>query len=209
MYNATPLIEFAKTIVQFILAGLLLAKWMSSKERFYTDIPFLFGMLFMFVAIGEALDALFDAQLLLATLELYKVRLFIAVTGLTFIVFLLFVIWVRKNYRYHSIFSASFLGIFGSLILISENATTALLVASIAIILVAIPSGITLIVIWRLKRLPEFHSLLAAIAIVIIVLGQILENILSGSSILWISEGVDLLGWITLYLSTVIRPNYT
>ena len=83
------------------------------------------------------------------------------------------------------------------------------MVASIAIILVAIPSGITLIVIWRLKRLPEFHSLLAAIAIVIIVLGQILENILSGSSILWISEGVDLLGWITLYLSTVIRPNYT
>ena len=209
MYSLTPIIESGKVIVQFILAALLITKWVSAEKRFYTDIPFLFGMLFTFIAIGETFDVFFDAHLLPMTLELYKLRVFMVIVGLTFIVFLLSVVWAKKNYRYHALFSASFFIIFALLVLYSGSVSTTLLITSIAVVLATIPGIITLIIIWRLKRLPELHSLLAACAIIIIVFGQILENILSISGYLWLSESVDLLGWIILYLSTVIKPNYT
>ncbi|MGQ4833090.1 MAG: hypothetical protein ACP6IS_04195 [Candidatus Asgardarchaeia archaeon] len=204
-----PIIEFGKVIIQFMLAGLLLQKWISAEKRFFTDIPFQFGILFFFIAVGEFMDTFFDASIIPETLLLYKIRLSFVIFGLAAMVFLLSVIWFRRNYKMHSILLFSFIGVFLLLLTIAVSHEVALIIVSISVVITTVPGIITLLIVWRLKRLPDFNSLLAAIAIFIILVGQILEAIIGEFGYLAFTESVDLVGWILLYASTVIKPNYS
>ena len=198
-------VQAIKAIAELILAGVLLRKWRSHSPRFFTDLPFMYGAVFSVLGLGESVDVLIDAELLLTTVIAHKFRLMFVVVAVTIMCFSLFQIWVpkRKRIKYGGIstFGLSWMG----LTLLSPTREAVYLFAAGYLLILIIPLGLTYYLVYRYRRLPDIDARLVLLATVFLVVGQGFKTLFLAFGILWISETIDLLAWILIALG-VTRP---
>ncbi|MGQ4915694.1 MAG: hypothetical protein ACP6IU_13270 [Candidatus Asgardarchaeia archaeon] len=202
------IIEIMKFAVQILFGVILFRKWISAENRFYTDIPFLFSITLISVGLGEFVDVLMDFGILAKTLLEYQIRLLILAPGVTAIVFLVAMIWLRDSEKLiialTSIYGTSYVLI----VALSQSIEAMMMLISILLAIMMVAGSVTFLIIWLLKRLPNVNSFLVFLGGIIVMLGQLAEGVFLPQALLWISELIDLVGWSLMFLSIYIPPSY-
>jgi len=208
MMITVGIIEIMKFAVQILFGVILFRKWISAENRFYTDIPFLFSITLISVGLGEFVDVLMDFGILAKTLLEYQIRLLILAPGVTAIVFLVAMIWLRDSEKLiialTSIYGTSYVLI----VALSQSIEAMMMLISILLAIMMVAGSVTFLIIWLLKRLPNVNSFLVFLGGIIVMLGQLAEGVFLPQALLWISELIDLVGWSLMFLSIYIPPSY-
>ena len=201
-------IEAIKVVIQLTLGGLLLVPWLKAKRKYFSDLPFLLGIVLLGVGFGELFDVLMDSNILVETVEMYRLRLCVLLVGLEAMIYAISIIWFRKRKNARMLFRvvypvAYIVGIFWF-----NTIESVLQFVSLMIISAIIPLILTFAIAWRLQRLPSVHGLLVALGATIIAIGQLIEPVLRIYNALALAELIDIFGWTTVFASVRIRPDY-
>jgi hypothetical protein len=203
-----PLIEILKVFVMILIGVILLAKWFRGANRFYTDMPFLFGIAMLFAAAGESLDVLMDLGILPAELVIFKLRTTITSFTMLFYLIATVLIWLNERPRLSIALVVSYTAVLLSVIWLAPEINLVRLWVMPFLFALFIVFVITFILVWYWKRLPDVHGLVMAIGVIIAMLGQALKVPLSTIGLTWISEITDLVGLSILALGLLIKTGY-
>lgn len=203
-----PIIEIFKVVVQFLIGFILLYKWSRAERRFYTDMPFLFGIAMFFAAAGETMDVLFDLAILPLDLVLFKIRTLVVTITLFFYLTATILIWFVDRRRLGYLIILFYMIALFALIGLAPEINSVRLWVMPLLFALFIVFIITFILVWWMKRLPDVHGLVMALGVIIAMVGQFLKVPLSGLMLTWVSELIDLLGLAILALGLLIRPGY-
>jgi len=203
-----PIIEIFKVFVMSLIGCILLAKWFRGANRFYTDMPFLFGIAMLFAAAGESLDVLMDLSILPAELVIFKIRTTIVAFTLIFWLIATVLIWFNERQRVGYSIVILYIIILLSVIWLAPEINLVRLWVMPFLFALFIVFVITFILAWYWKRLPDVHGLVMAIGVIIAMFGQALKVPLSTIELTWVSEIIDLVGLSVLALGLLIKPGY-
>ncbi|MFW9831578.1 MAG: hypothetical protein ACFFD8_07370 [Candidatus Thorarchaeota archaeon] len=214
--NPVWIVELGKLILMFLIGGILLFRWYRAEVRFYTDIPFLFGIAMFFAGAAEGIDFFIDSGLaesllglITYTLPLYQIRVSLTVITLTLWLAASVLIWTtdRKitGYAITLIYAIATLAAiwFSPTIEIVRFALLPFLAIAFFVFI------ITFMLAWYWKRLPDVNGLIMSIGAIIALAGQVLKNPLDAMGIIWVSELIDLIGIIILTAGLLIKPHYS
>ena len=198
-------VQVIKAVAELILAGVLLRKWRSHSPRFFTDLPFMYGAVFAVLGLGESVDVLIEAELIITTVIAHQFRLMFVIAGVAIMCFSLFQIWVpkRKRVKYGgiSLYGASWV----LFTWMSSTREAIYLLAAGYLMMMIIPYCVTYFLVYRYRRLPDIDARLVLLATIFLVVGQGFKTLFLTFGILWISETIDLIAWI-LIAAGVTRP---
>jgi hypothetical protein len=199
------MVQAFKAISEIMLALLLLRKWQSHKPHYFTDLPFMYGLVFLTLGLGENVDVLLDAEILAALVETQKFRLMFVVIAVSIMCFSLFQIWIpkRKRIKYGAI--SAFGASWGILTALSPTREAIYLLAAGYLLALIVPYSITYYLVYKHRRLPEIDARFILVAMVFLVVGQGLKTWFLTHGILWISEGIDLAAWLLIFVG-LTRP---
>ena len=203
-----PIIEISKVFVQTLIGFILLAKWFRGKNRFYTDMPFLFGIAMLFAAAGESLDVFMDLSILPAELLIFKIRTTIVAFTLIFWLIATVLIWFNERPRLGYLIVTVYIAVLLSVIWLAPEINLVRLWVMPFLFALFVVFVITFILAWYWKRLPDVHGLVMAIGVIIAMFGQALKVPLSTMGLTWVSEIIDLVGLSILAVGLLIRPGY-
>ncbi len=203
-----PIIEISKVFVMTLIGVILLAKWFRGEKRFFTDMPFLFGIAMFFAAGGESLDVLMDLSLLPAELVIFQVRTTITSFTMLFYLIATVLIWLNERPRLSAIIVVSYMAVLLSVIWLAPEINLVRLWVMPFLFALFIVFVATFLLVWYWKRLPDVHGLVMAIGVIIAMFGQALKVPLSTMGLTWVSEIVDLVGLSILALGLLIKPGY-
>jgi hypothetical protein len=203
-----PIIEIFKVFVMTLIGVILLAKWFRGKNRFYTDMPFLFGIAMLFAAVGESLDVLMDLAILPPELVIFKIRTTIVTFTLIFWLIATLLIWFNERPRLGYLIIIIYLAVLLSVTWLAPEINLVRLWVMPFLFVLFIVFIVTFILAWYWKRLPDVHGLVMAIGVIIAMFGQALKVPLSITGLTWVSEILDLIGLSILALGLLIKPGY-
>jgi len=204
-----------------IFSIMLFTLWYKSFKRRYTDFKFLYFITFSAQTVAKAFDLYIYG--LVGSFEaintdpgyilLIKIR-YLLMLGLIIPLFAMMIfIWFNEKPKTQNILNLTF--IITSAVLIIVGPDYNFLVNLIAVIAfpLMILSIITYINLYRNQRLPQFNSLLMAIAFMFYMVAQILRPVLTktefaGNDTLFFIELMEAGIWLLMGLSFVIRPKY-
>lgn len=201
-------IELLKVMLQFSIAIVLIIRWLYAKVRFYSDIPFIFGLAMISFASGELLDILMDFALITKDFHMYQLRISILTIGIFLMLYMITLIWMRERIKIRYLILFTYLLVFIGAIFVSQSISQLLFYVSILLVFIMVPGMFTFFLMWRLKRLPQLNSFLIFISGMIIMIGQLLEPFLLSLSFIWIGELIDFFGWSIMLMGLFIKPNY-
>ena len=205
-------LEVFKVIV-IVFSGLtLLIRWARASQRFYSDIPFIISWGFFAIAGGEIIDILFHSELLAPyDLFFYKLRaVFPAIATVCFLIATL-LIWLPDRPRTRGIITSAYFITFLVCIVIAPSDTMLILLVLPLLIVIFILFGLSFLLAWIWKRLPEVHGLLVFIGALVYMVGQMgkpLSTILAFPELYLYSEMIDLLGLFIFWVALNIKPGY-
>ncbi len=205
------IIEIFKVTVLFALSTLLFWKWGRAERRFYTDFPFLIALAILFIAFGECMEIIVHSGLAVFTLELFKLRASITGISMLMILFIIIRIWLAENMRIGWVLMAIFAITFFTAIALAPTMELAQLFAIAFLPIIMIVFVITFLWAWRLRRLPDVHSLVLVLGVIILMTAQVIKAVLQViglAYLVWITELVDLLGYTILATSFLIKPGW-
>ncbi len=203
-----PIIEIFKVFVMTFIGCILLAKWIRGEKRFYTDMPFLFGIAMLFAAAGESAEVLMDLGLLPTELIIFKIRTTIVAFTLIFWLIATVLIWFSERPRLGYLIVIGYIIILLSVIWLAPEINLVRLWVMPFLFALFIVFVITFILAWYWKRLPDVHGLVMAIGVIIAMFGQALKVSFSTIGLTWVSEIIDLVGLSILALGLLIKPGY-
>lgn len=219
-----------------ILSGMvfyLFIQWFKQEKQYLSDIPFLFGLFFLFLIFGKFLDILFNLTFFTldeeSVLFLLKVRYFVAILTLFPMMYLsigMIIYYLSLKERFKKLRDAKYRNKVSGIVL-----TIIVFIESIAIIIApnttilgillpcfVVPSVITIVWIfafaYKNKRLSQAHPLILAIGFFILLISQILrplaQNIIGESAayIIFV-ELFDLFTYILIiFLGLILKAKY-
>ncbi len=209
------IVESLKMLAMFLIGIILLYRWFRADVRFFTDIPFLFGIAMFFAGAAEGIDFFFDSGLTesligLPTyiLPIYQFRVSLTVFTLTLWLFASVLIWTtdRRLTGYsitiiYGLLTLAVIWLSPTIEFVRFALLPFLAIAFFVFIL-------TFMLAWYWKRLPDVNGLIMSIGAIIALVGQIIKNPLDGMGIIWVSEFIDLVGIIILTAGLLIKPRY-
>jgi hypothetical protein len=211
--NPTWLVEIFKSIIIAATGLFLLWRWQRAERHFYTDMPFLFGLGFLSIAAGTAVDGTFRSEIAPYTLFVFQIRTMLLGIGLILLLTSAVMVWFieRKTLSYVlvGVFTVLFLAVTwlgpiwlgGTEAAVRVSAMPFLLVVAIGVVS-------TFLIAWYMKRLPDVHGLVMAFGVGVTMIGQLLKNPLSAVQMMWASELIDLLGLVIVFIGFQIKPGY-
>lgn len=220
-----------------VLSGMtfyIFRQWFNQEQQYLSDIPFLFGLFFIVLTFGKALDILInftyytldDAETFLILL---KIRHFVIVLTLIPMLFLSIemILFVRslketrenlKGEKYRDKIRIRII----ILILVVEFIVVALYpnttVAGIVMAIIIIPSLIAIVWMfyfaYKNRRLSQVHPLILSIGFGLYLISQIIrplvQNIIGEIAMyIIISEIVDLIIFINIFIGFVMKVKYS
>lgn len=203
-----PIIEISKVFVMILIGIILLTKWFRGEKRFYTDMPFLFGIAMFFAAAGESLDVFMDLGYLPAELFIFKIRTTITSFTMLFYLIATVLIWLNDRPRLSAMIVIIYMAVLFSVIWLAPEINLVRLWVMPFLFALFIVFVATFILAWYWKRLPDVHGLVMAFGVIIAMIGQALKVPLSTIGLTWVSEIIDLIGLSVLALGLLIRPGY-
>lgn len=211
--DPTWLVEIFKSIIIAATGLFLLWHWRRAERHFYSDMPFLFGLGFLSIAAGTAVDGVFRSEIATYTLFAFQIRTMLLGLGLIFLLTSAVMVWFIERrtlgYALVGVFTVLFLtATWLAPIWLGPTEAVVRLAAMPFLLIVALGVVATFIIAWYMKRLPDVHGLVMALGVGVTMIGQLLKNPLSAMQIMWVSEVIDLLGLIIVFLGFQIRPGY-
>jgi hypothetical protein len=210
-----------RIIMLAFFSTMLFTLWYTSFKRRYTDFKFLYFItftaqtaakifdLYIYWLVGSFESVNSDPQYIL----LFKLR-YLLMMGLIIPLFAMMIfIWFNERRKLQNILNGVFIITSTTLIIIGPNYQFFATLISVIAFPLMILSIITYINLHRNKRLPQFNSLLMAIAFMFYMVAQILRPILTtsefaGNDTLFFIELMEAGIWLMMGLSFVIRPKY-
>jgi len=196
-----------KSIVIFILATILLKKWLNQNQKYYSDFPFLNSLGFYFYAIGKIFDiylyirfqsndtsgVINDSQVL----AFAKARFLLSpVIVLIPYLILMLVIWFQGKKKLQFGLGLGWALISVTAVLLARSYPQLLLVNAIVAFPPIVLSIITFGIINHQKRLPQINSLILMIGWSSYVVSQLIRSI-------WITLGSG--AWGLSYVGEIIE----
>ena len=202
------IIELTKVIIMFALAALLLLRWNRAERRFFTDIPFLFGLGFLILAGAESVDVLIHSGLFLPyDLMTFKIRAAFTATSLGFFLYPTTLIWITERRRIGNLIPLIYILSVLLIILLAPTEQLLRLLVIPFMLIVYIGFTVSFFLAWMLKRLPDVHGLIISIGGTVTIIGQILKVFIP-IHLVWISEIVEIIGLVILWGGLNIKPGY-
>ncbi|MHA2059622.1 MAG: hypothetical protein ACW976_02440 [Candidatus Ranarchaeia archaeon] len=202
------LIEVLKVIVEVSMGLLLLKKWRKSFHPMYTDLPFIFGLAFTFIGVGEIFDVLTDLGILTYTIFLFKIRWLFIVAMMSVSLFGLAHIWLpnrtKAKFAIPSVFGGSWL----VMTLLLPDKLALYQVLTVYMLIFFIPYLTTFALINYYHRLPEVNSSILLVGMFIVLTGQITKSLFMAAGLLWVSELIDLVGFGLSFFAFTTPPKW-
>lgn len=211
--DPTWLVDLFKSVIIAATGLFLLWRWRRAQRHFYSDMPFLFGLGFLCIAAGTAVDGVFRSEIATYTLPAFQIRTLLLGLGLIFLLTSAVMVWFierrRLGYALVGIFTVLFLtATWLAPIWLGPTEAVVRLAAMPFLLIVALGVVSTFVAAWYMKRLPDVHGLVMAFGVGVTMIGQLLKNPLSAMGIMWVSEMIDLLGLVIVFLGFQIKPGY-
>jgi hypothetical protein len=209
--DPTWIVELIKFFVLTIMGIILFSRWYRSERRYYTDFPFLMSISVIFIAVGELMDVYVNSGLGFYTLLLYQIRVAIVIIAMLPVLYMIVLIWFSEHIRAGKIFMLVFTIISLSVVALMPTQDLTRLVGVLFLLVIMIPFIITFSWAWYLKRLPDVHSGLVVLGILLIMVGQFFKaigGIMGLYNWLWLAEIFDLIGFTVIVAGFIMRPGW-
>ena len=194
--------------VEFLLSAILIFKWARVKIKFYSDLPFLFGVSILFIGFSTLLNLIYSITFFIQEIILFQARgVLICITAVTMFIGVL-KIWLPENYKLlisgGLIYTISFL----TILFISTSPTQIVAYTSpfiaINIILVVATFG----VVYVKHRLPLINSPLIILGSLVILISQLVKAFSPILSLLLIPDLISIIGWSIFTLGFLLKAPY-
>lgn len=165
----------------------------------------------IFIAIGELMDVFVNSGLGVYTLELYKIRVSLVIIAMLPVLYMIVLIWFSDHLRAGKIFMTIFTIFSLSVVVLMPTNDLTRLAGVLLLLVIMIPFIITFSWAWYLKRLPDVHSGLVVLGILLILSGQLFKGIggiMGLYSWLWLAEILDLIGFSVIVVGFMVKPGW-
>lgn len=219
-----------------VLSGMtsyILRKWFNQEQQYLSDIPFLFGMFFIVLTFGKALDILInftyytldDAETFLILLKIRHIVIILTIIPMLYlsVEMILFIRSLNdtheslKDNKYRDRLKIKIILIIFIIETVAVLLYSNVFIAGIVMAIIMMPSLI--IITWMFyftyknKRLTQVHSLVLSIGFGMYAVSQvtraILQNIIGEIALyIIISEIIDLIIFIVIFIGFYKKANY-
>ncbi len=226
------LIICLRMAVLIFMSSIMFNRWLKAEKQFYSDIPFLFGIFFTILVFGKALDMLYNLMYFTASPEtftlIYKIRYIVAILTLIplYALSLEVILYILASYKdkerlnsrkYRNKLKYIILSIIiviellAIILFLDVNSSRYILPAIVipSILIMAIIFAFT----YKNKLLNQVHSLLLCVAFFLYLGSQLLRPLAQTmlgltASYIFLSELVDLVIFILIFIGLLITPKY-
>ncbi len=219
------LLLIGREIIYVLGAIILFRQWFKGKARYYTDLPFLFGLTMIIMCIYNPIEIYYVAVFPIDTLNspfgriwyLVDLNLIAFVLGINFIILL--TIWFPKNKK--AILGAVIGWIFFTETAILLSAFVAMTLMDALLVIISLPMYIIFMVTFFFsyyqRRLPNVNSLLIGLGMALIIAAQFFHSILGQMGIKiggnysdasWPAMILWMAGFLVMFLGFVKKAPY-
>ena len=214
-----------REILYPIGAFILIRQWLNAKARYYTDLPFLFGLAMLIMCIYTPIEIICVGFYPLVTIDsslgkivyLIILNLTALVLGINFVILL--VIWFPKHKKGTLGSTIGWISFTEIAIILSAFVNVALM--DILLIAISLPMYIIFVITFLFsyyhKRLPNIHPLLIGLGMSIIIISHIIHSILGQVGIrlggiytdaTWPAMIIWLVGFVVMFLGFIRKAPY-
>lgn len=228
--NVDILLTVAVIFRVIVMAGLgifLWSKWIRSDKRFISDLTFLMGLTCLILVAGKLYDLYLynyfgttnlvtedPGEILLA-----KFRWILMVANITPLVSILSKIWLEGYAKervsiFQYVIPGGIAGAFIIAIMLITEFDQLQIMTPLIVFPMALLSFITFAFLYKNKRLPSVHSLIACIGWLAYLISSFVRPVLTGMGeppwgLAWVAEIIDMIVWGIIAIAFIIKPNYS
>lgn len=194
--------------IEFLLSTILLFNWSRTEVKFFSDLPFLFGVSILSVGISGILNLTYLLTYFAPELIVFQIRgLLICLTGAMMILAIL-KIWLPENFKIVISGGLIYVTAFLSVILFSQTSAQIISYTSPFIAINVILVIITFSIVYLKRRLPMVNSPLVILGALIILSGQLSKFTLSSLGLPVLADLISIAGWCVFTSGFLIKASY-
>jgi len=168
-----------------VLSVFLLVLWARQKNHLYTDLPLLFGVMFMAQAFNSIIRTLPTLGVLEASLDVFRFRTLVMLGSVLPLTIIVLFIWLpRIRAKYTRILGA--LTLYWALVTLLAPSEALIMILCIPIILVlTVAMVVTFSITWKTGRLREVRSDFMVLCFVLGIMSQLTASMVLVNNALW------------------------
>ncbi|WEU40956.1 MAG: hypothetical protein OdinLCB4_003350 [Candidatus Odinarchaeum yellowstonii] len=195
-------------VVSFLLSILLIFKWRETKTRFYSDLPFLFGVSILFIGFSTLLNLIYSLTFFITEITLFRIRgVLICITAVTMFTGVL-KIWLPEKIKLLIVSGLIYAISFLIILFITPSASLIITYTSPFIAVNIIFVVVTFSVVYLKRRLPSINPLLIIAGALIILASQLLKAVLPTPFAVFTPDVASLVGWVVFTLGFLVKAPY-
>ena len=184
-----------------ILSTYLLREWYTQETRLYTDLPLIFGISFSGLVAVMALQFLYRTEIVVETLELFRLRaLMVGVITLPMFVAILH-IWLQKYQKQHPRIVGVVFVYWVAMTLLGTSSGMIITAVMPVMLIMGVVLMATFVITWKTGRLQEVRSGLLVIGLGITLSSQVMRVPFDAIGLGIIVDLVLALGMVTITIA--------
>ncbi len=196
------------TAVALFLSTLLIFKWNKTQPKYYSDLPFLFGISILFIGFSTLLNLIYSIAFFLPEIILFQIRgVLICITAVSMFIGVL-KIWLPENFKLlissGFIYALSFL----SILFISTSPSLIVTYTSPFIAINIILVVATFSVVYVKRRLPSINPILIILGALIILISQLMKAFSLVLSLILVPDLLSIIGWSVFTIGFLVKAPY-
>ena len=172
-------------VLSVVLSVFLLVLWARQKNHLYTDLPLLFGVMFVAQAFNSVIRTLPTLGVLEASLDIFRFRTLVMLGSVLPLTVMVLFIWLpRMRAKYTRILGA--LTLYWAAVTLLAPSEALIMILCIPIILVlTVAMVVTFSITWKTGRLREVRSDLMVLCFVLGIMSQLTASMVLVNNALW------------------------
>jgi MFS family permease len=169
--------SLSSALFSIVLAIFLIGLWLRQKNHLYTDLPLLFGTMFLAQAVNSIIKVSPTLGIMEASLAVFRIRTFVILGSVLPLAVVVLNVWFPKlRHRYSRILGL--LSLYWVIVTLFAPTEGLVMMLCIPILLVfSIAMIVTFSITWRTGRLKEVRSGLMVLAFVLGFVSQLLASL--------------------------------
>ncbi|MFQ5831732.1 MAG: hypothetical protein ACE5H4_03425 [Candidatus Thorarchaeota archaeon] len=159
-----------------LMAAYLIRMWFHQEHRLNTDLPLMFGIVFMAQAVNNLIRLLPMVGILEMTLELFRVRALVIIATSFPLLGVVLHIWLPGIRRHHMKILGALVAYWVTAALLGPTEETIILLVMPVILTLTIGMVLTFAVTWKTGRLKEVRSDLMVVSFIFGILSQVVAT---------------------------------
>lgn len=195
------MVSLAAISASIMISVYLLAIWKRQSTRLYTDLPLMFGIVFLAYSVNMFIQILPQTGIIEASIELFKVRtVTIGATVLPMLSMLMHILLPKYSQHHKKVMAAVVIYWFAvTLFGPTEQLIMSMLIPVVVVVIIGLT--ITFTITWRTGRLKEVRSDLVVASLVLLFISQTSKVPLVGLGLGFIADILTATGTIIVTLA--------